>query len=239
MLTIENTELLTGVRISGDYWDLDELVQAIHELIGDENRYYDYQGSRQRIVNVSNTLHSGLQGKHHVELIANGMNKAIMKEHQLIVSDKNIYYGAHILWPELLFTTLALYDFIDLYEKLVDNTGLNLAVCVVRKFQATVILCLREHLTEEHFYVFLELMQTNRPNYFRYATQYVDVLNLQYLQLPIEARKESLAAFLYKLMLPDEDYEVIRQQLLETASFTKNALHELELDLRYPDEIEW
>lgn len=31
MLSIQSTERLTGGRISGDYWDLDELIKNIYE----------------------------------------------------------------------------------------------------------------------------------------------------------------------------------------------------------------
>ena len=45
MLIIQPTEMLTGLRISGDYWDIDALLRAIHDVTGDENRYFDFQGA--------------------------------------------------------------------------------------------------------------------------------------------------------------------------------------------------
>ena len=82
-------------------------------------------------------------------------------------------------------------------------------------------------------------MDTKRPTVFRYATQFVDILNLEYLKLSKEEREENLVAFLYKLILEDEEYTEFRQQLLDTATQTKSPLHELELELTYPDVIEW
>ena len=35
MISIQSTEQLTGVRISADYWDLDELINAIYKVTGD------------------------------------------------------------------------------------------------------------------------------------------------------------------------------------------------------------
>ena len=37
MLTIQPTENLTGLSISGDYWDLDDLLHAIYEVVGMKN----------------------------------------------------------------------------------------------------------------------------------------------------------------------------------------------------------
>lgn len=44
MISIQSTEQLTGVQICGDFWDLDELINAIYKVTGDANKYYDYQG---------------------------------------------------------------------------------------------------------------------------------------------------------------------------------------------------
>lgn len=239
MLTIQNTGLFTGVRIGGDYWDLDEVITAIQHLVGNEKIYYDYQGSRLRILGVCHKIKQAIHGECNLDFVSNGLNKVIMKEHQIIAPDKNIYYSVEVLWPEIMFTILALNDFIKLHEERFDNTGWNIHIAISRKFQAAVATCLMEHLTEEQYIAFWELMDTKRPSTFRYATQYVDVLNLQLLQLSAEERKESLAAFLFKLILEDEEYMDIKTQLLETANLTKSPLHDLELDITYPDTIDW
>lgn len=239
MLTIQSTELLAGVRVSGDYWDLDELFNALHQIVGDDNRYYDYLGARQRILVVCYNIKQAIHGERNVELIANGLNKSIKKEQQLLAPDKNIYYSFEILWPEALFITIALNDFIKLHEERFDNTGWNMHIAVCRKLQASINNCLRELLAQEHYFAFWELMKTKRPTVFRYVTQFVDILNLQYLQLSREERAESLSGFLFKLILEDEEYMEIRKQLLETANITKNPIHELEFDIHYPETIEW
>lgn len=239
MLTIQSTELLTGVRISGDYWDLEELFASLHQLVGDENRYYDYQGARLRILNICHDIRQAIHGERNIELVANGLNKAIKKEQQFIAPDKNIYYSFEVMWPEILFIAIALNDFIKLHEERFDNTGWNIHISVGHRFQAKIVHCLKELLANEHYYAFWELMQTKKPTVFRYAVQYVDILNLQYLKLSKDERKENLAGFLFKLILEDEEYMEIRKQLLETANITKNALHELEFEISYPETIEW
>lgn len=239
MLSLQSTELLTGVRISGDFWDLDELVTSLHHIVGDDNRYYDFQGARLRILSVCHNIREATKGERNIELVANALNKGMMKKHQIIAPDKNIYYSVEILWPEILFIAIAINDFIRLHEEHFDNTGWNIHIAVSRQFQAKIAQCLTEHLTQEQYNAFWELMDTKRPTMFRYATQFVDILNLEYLKLSKEEREENLVAFLYKLILEDEEYTEFRQQLLDTATQTKSPLHELELDIVYPDVIEW
>lgn len=239
MLSIESTEQLTGARISGDYWDLDEFINAVSEVLGDENRYYDYQGARSRILGVCYELRHATKGDHNIEFVANGIHKGIIKKHDLIAPDKNVYFSVEILWPELIFTTIALNDFIKLHNEIIDNSSWNLDVAIIRKFQSIVAECLKELLSEDHFLVFMQLMKSKSPNYFRYATQYVDILNLEYIKLSKEERKENLAAFAIRLIIEDEEYLALKEQILETANVTKNEIHQLPLLMKYPEDIEW
>ncbi|MFC5559559.1 DUF6904 family protein [Ureibacillus thermophilus] len=239
MLSIQSTERLTGGRISGDYWDLDELINSIYEVIGDENKYYDFQGARQRILGVCLQLRKATRGECNVEFVANGMHKGIERQKDILAPEKNVYFSVEILWPELIFTTLALNDFIDLYNEHIDNNPWNPYITTIRKFQSVVTECLREQLPEEHFNVFIHLMFTKSPKYFRYATQYVDVLNLEYLKLSFEERKENLGAFAIRLMVEDDEYIALKDEILATANLTKHEIHELPIRMKYPEHIEW
>ncbi|AHN23786.1 MULTISPECIES: DUF6904 family protein [Lysinibacillus] len=239
MLSIQSTEQLTGVRISGDFWDLDALIQAIYQVTGDENKYYDYQGARLRILGICRNLHQAMQGEHQLEFVSNGLNKSILSRHETIFPTKNVYYGTEVLWPELLFTAIALNDFIRLHQELIDSSDWNGDVATIRKFQAAVADCLEQELTEDEFLVFLRMIHSKSPLTFRYATQYVDVLNLEYIDLNTQTRKAHLASFALRLMLEDEEYVALKSQLIEVASTTKKALHEIPINASYPEEILW
>ena len=97
MISIQSTEQLTGVRISADYWDLDELINAIYKVTGDENKYYDYQGPRLRILSVCYKLRHAMLGEHHLEFVSNGLNKSVLTQHELIFPNKNVYFSTEIL----------------------------------------------------------------------------------------------------------------------------------------------
>lgn len=239
MITIQPTELLTGVHISGDYWDFDALVEAIYALTGDENRYYDYLGSRQRLLGICLKLRQASHGEHKVELVANGIHKGITKKKQQIFSDKNIYFVVDILMPELLFTALALNDFIALYKETVDDSEWSSPVTTARLFQAKVADCIEPFMSEKHFIIFLATLHAKSPLFFRYAPQYVDMLNIEYLALSKSEREQSLTAFALRLLAEDDTYEILKQQLSDVTNYSKQALHDIPLSLKYPEIIYW
>ncbi|MFJ7649701.1 DUF6904 family protein [Lysinibacillus sp. NPDC097279] len=239
MLSIQSTEQLTGVRISGDFWDLDTLIHAIYKVTGDENKYYDYQGARLRILGFCYNLRQALQGEQQLEFVSNGLNKNILTRHEIIFPNNNVYFAAEVLWPEILFTAIALNDFIRLHQELIDSSAWNSYVATIRNFQAAVADCLEQELSDDQYLVFLRMLHTKSPLTFRYATQYVDVLNLEYIQLNTQARKAQLASFALRLMLEDEEYTVLKSKLIEVASTTKKALHEIPINANYPEEILW
>ncbi|GLC90008.1 DUF6904 family protein [Lysinibacillus piscis] len=239
MITIQSTEQLTGGCISGDFWDLDELVNAIYKITGDENKYYDYQGARLRILHVCYKLRQAAKGEHRLEFVSNGLTKNVLTQHEYIFPSKNAYFATEIIWPELLFTAIALNDFIRLHKEHVDDSDWNIEVAIIRKFQAVVADCLKQEMDDEQYLVFLRMLHTKIPLTFRYATQYIDVLNLEYLYLDKEERQIQLAAFALRIMLENEDYMALKSQLMEAAIMTKKALHDIEINIRYPEEIWW
>lgn len=239
MITMQPTELLTGVQISGDYWDFDALVEAIYALTGDDNRYYYYLGSRQRLLSTCLKLRQASRGEHSIELVANGIHRGITKKKQQIFSEKNIYYSVNILMPELIFTALALNDFTMLYKETIDDSEWSTPVATARLFQAKAAECIEPFMSEEHFVVFLTTLHIKPTLFFRYAPQYVDLLNIEYLALSKDERADQLTAFALRLLAEDEAYSILKQQLLDVTSYSKQALHEVPLSLKYPEIIYW
>lgn len=146
MLALKNTENLTGALISGDYWDLDELCTALHRLTGKESRYLDWQGARMRLLSIMHDLRNAYQGNSNVETVGNGLKKDTMKNHDFIASQNNIYFSTEILWPELIFTLVAINDFINLHQKYEQATDLEIHIVNARKFQALIAEGQREYV---------------------------------------------------------------------------------------------
>ena len=238
MLAITSTENLTGAHISGDYWDLDELLTAIKTVIGERNHYLDYEAARERLLQFCIQLRNGIDGEKHIEFIANGINDGILKRHELLAPKKNIYYAIDCLIPEVAFVALALNDFISLYTKRAQLL-LDPAIATIRKFQMSITSFLKEVLDEQSYVQFEQQFQQQQPVFFRYATQFVDVLNIEYLKLTKEERAQRMAQFILSYTANNPSYNALKQQLLQVTSTSKQALHELPLKIEYPETIIW
>ncbi len=239
MLIIQPTEMMTGVRISGDYWDIDALLTAIYTVTGEKNRYLDFQGARHRILRVCLDLRKATKGEKNIEFVSNGIYKTIEKEKNILAPKKNVYFSVEVFMPEIIFTAIALNDFITLHQEKADHYEWSPAIATIRHFQATVYELLESLLDKEHYGIFLEMLHTKQPAFFRYATQYVDVLNLEYLHLSRDERREHLAAYALRFFIEDDTYTMLKEQIMSAASFTKQPLHEIETTLKYPDIIDW
>lgn len=239
MLSITHTENFTGALISGDYWDLDEINQAIYAVIGDENKYYDWEGSRKRILGVLVEIKNASKANRHVSFVGNGLNKETMKQHEIVGSEKNIYYSVEVLWPELIFTVIALNDFVRLYSKKQSYAALDVYVATIRKFQSVVGEALQSVMSKEQHDQFMNLLSESKTNVQEYAIQFIDVLNLNYINSTKEQREKNLGMIALKLAIQDNDYLTFRDQVIKTANETKSDIHDLSITKDYPKEIEW
>ncbi|SIT04140.1 DUF6904 family protein [Alicyclobacillus vulcanalis] len=168
MLTIKNTPKLAGISISGDYPDLDTLYRSLLAIIGDEGEYGDYEGARLRVLGLMYDIRHAFQGDREIEFVPNGMDEDRMKFLGLIAPEKNLYYACQIYYPEALFVTIALNDFIRLYAKKQARTApiplldkrvqWDAHIATARLFQSLVMSCLREVVTEASFKRIMNLM---------------------------------------------------------------------------------
>lgn len=239
MLTLKNTNNLTGATISGDYWDLDETCTSIYHLTGGENRYLEWQGARIRLLSIAYDLRHAYQGERNVELVSNGLHKEVMKAHDFIAPEKNIHYSTEILWPELAFAFMALNDFIKLYKKYERAVDFDIHVVNARKFQAIIAEGLKENMSEEAYTFILTSMLSSTMNVEGYAIQYIDFLNLSYINMPKEQRLQAFEAIITTIIVKNKDYESVKQKVMTEANKTKSSIHELRLNIEYPEHIEW
>ena len=238
MLTMVTTPNLTGVKISGDYFDLDELNQALYHVVGDENKYYDFAGSRMRILGISYEIRHAAQGDRNVDSVFNGLHEHTKKRHGFIVPDKNIYFSTEILWPEILYAAIALKEFVRLYRKDAKFPDWNMHLPVIARFQALILDCLQGQLPDEDYQVILQAFD-QAESVKDYAIQYIDFLNLKYIDMPKIQREKTLAVISLKIAAQDKDYTAFRTQVLAAANPDKRPIHEIRLQAEYPEDIEW
>lgn len=238
MLTIMNTPNHTGVKISGDYFDLDELNKAIYHIVGDENKYYDFAGSRMRVLGISYEIRHAAQGNRNVESVFNGLHDHIKKQHGFIAPDKNIYFSTEILWPEILYAALALNEFAALHQEHAKYAEWDVHLPVVTRFQALILDCLHGQVPEEEYQDVLKAFH-DASSLEDYAIQYVDYLNLKYIDMPKIQKEKTLPLIALKIAAQDADYAAFRSQVLAAANPEKRPIYEIRLQAEYPEDIEW
>lgn len=250
ILTIRNTPNLAGIEISGDYQDLDTLYLALLMIIGDEGDFPPYAGARIRILGMMYDIRHAFQGDREFEFVQNGMDNHRMKLLGLITPDKNLYYKANVYYPEALFVTMAINDFIRLYAKLqaksstyplMDKKNLwDRNIATARLFQSLIVNCLEKAVTEASLKRIVNLLYKDYTWTDRYTTQYLDMVNIRYLSIEDkEERAKALTKTVKRMVEKGKEYQDIEENVLEMATANNCSTEEISLRWEYPEEIEW
>lgn len=189
-------------------------------------------------------------GNREVEFVDNGMDKDKLRKLAIIAHDKNIYLKINVLWPELLFVTLALNDFVRLhagkqaknsYHVMLDKRNIwDESISHVRLFQAAIANCLREALSPHSFNRVMNLMNHDYTWTDGYITQYLDVLNIKFINMDKEKRLKSILTMAKRLNEHDKEYREIESVVLEGAREFACSADDVSLTgIDYPDEIDW
>lgn len=93
MLHAKSTPYQTGVKLTGDYLDFENLYESLHEIVGNEDEVLPgYISIRLRVLGVCYDLRHAMMADREIELFDNNMDKDKMKWHSTITSEKNVYY---------------------------------------------------------------------------------------------------------------------------------------------------
>ncbi|GAB6179029.1 hypothetical protein JCM14036_03480 [Desulfotomaculum defluvii] len=249
MLYAKNTPNNTGVAIYGDFMDFEALYDQLHEIVGDEGVYPSYDTARIRVLGVCYDLRHAMMGDREIEFIDNGMDQDKMRRLSTITSDKNIYLVINVLWPEMLFVLMALNDFVLLHaRKQAKNTYTVMrhhkniwdnSIAQVRFFQAAVAKCLKETVSEASYTRMINLMTKDYTWFDNYMTQYLDLLNLKFIEMDKEKRLKSIPTMAKRLVEKGKEYINLKEDLEEAAKLHNCSVKNLRLKKDYPENIEW
>jgi len=250
MLTLQNTLNLAGISVSGDFLDLDTLYISLLNLVGDEGDFPTYEGARLRVLGILYDIRHAFQGDREFEFVRNGMDADRMKLLGMITPEKNLYYKANVYYPEILFVTMAINDFIRLYAKkqaksapfpLLDKKNLwDANIANARLFQALVANCLKEAVTDASFKRIMNILHKDYTWTDGYATQYLDLLNIRYLEIgDKEERGKALSTMVKRMVEKGKEYQGIERDVREMAIANNCSTEDISLSWEYPEEIEW
>lgn len=243
MLQIKSTANNTGVAVSGNYDDLNELYNALLCVIGAEGEFFYEAASRLRVLSVCHEIRHAFEG-----------------EREKFRSDHNIqYYAFRILWPEAAFIAAILDNFVlhsyakNLYSSLIPEifdkqaqSVLRNQIALIHYFQDLVwneLECIVGNKQIKSIfgeYYDLRAMHFKYPQLDGFYTQWLDLLNTKYLCSKPEKRCSYLATILTRLFSIDEDYLVLKNSIKTFADQEGIRITGVKItDFVYPDKIQW
>lgn len=252
MLRAKSTFNHTGVNLEGDFLDLETLYHTLFDLVGNEDKYPTHSGVRLRIVSFCYSIRHTLMGERGINLMTNGMSTEKMKSQAIIAPVKNVYYSFNAVWPEILFNIMVLNDYILMEAKrlaqgsnsdetmLAPKVAWDKSIALVRCFQAVVMAALQEILPPSSYTRLINTMSRGYIWFDHYATQYLDMIDTQYMEMDKEKRLKSLPALIKQLVeRPPEYYEVERAvgQYAREHNVAIEDVHLAEED--WPEKFEW
>lgn len=249
MIFVKNTPNNTGVAIYGDYMDFENLYEALQTIVGNEDEFVTYDAARIRVLGVCYDIRHALIGDREIEFVDNGMDDEKKRRMSVLAPDKNVYLKINVLWPEMLFVTMALNDFIRLYARkkakksydfMLDKQNIwDEAIALVRFFQAAVVKCIKETVSEASFSRMMNLMNKDYTWFDGYTRQYLDILNCRFIDMDSEKRLKSIPIMTKRLAERGEEYQQVRAEVAATAREYNTYEANIKPPVDYPEDIEW
>jgi len=249
MIFVNNTPNNTGVAIYGDQMDFENLYEALHEVVGNEDEFAAHDAARIRVLDVCYDIRHALMGHREIEFVDNGMNADKMKWMSMIVPDKNVYLKINVLWPEMLFVTMALNDFIRLYagkkakksyDVMLDKKNIwDGSIAIVRVFQAAVVKCIKETVSEASFSRMINLMNKDYTWFDGYTRQYLDILNCRFIDMTSEKRLKSIPTMAKRIAERGAEYMQVKAEVAAAAREYNTYEDNIEAPVDYPEDFEW
>ena len=236
MLSVKTTENLAGVTVSGTYWDLNALYDALTNVIGEEESYPEFEACRIRVLGLCYDIRHAYQGDRNRGKIEYG----------------DEVFSFEYLWPETVFIYGVLDEFVRLssgslcYLRQEGADRLPDDIAFVCYFRNLIINALQRTIDEKRFKKIHRALEDRysytlmKRYYNNFCTQWVDIQNVKYLKRAPEKRKTYLATISEKILFDNSDYDALEDGVYEFARVCGVPYYEIELtDIQYPDEIEW
>jgi len=248
VIFVKNTPNHAGVAIYGDQLDFHNLYEALHDIVGSDEECERYYSARIRVLGVCYDLRHALMGDREIEFVDNGIDDDMRRYMAVIAPDKNVYFKINVLWPEILFVTMVLNDFILLYAQkkaklkydvLSDKQNIwDPSIAAVRSFQAAVAGLIKETVSDSSFSRMMNLMN---ERYWAedYTWQYLDVLNCRFLEMDSEKRSKSLLTMVKRLVERGQEYQTLRATIKASAKHYNTWEDNIKAPVDYPEDIEW
>lgn len=250
MLSVKTTEKLTGVTVSGTYGDLNNLYDALSNVIGEEDSYPEFKACRIRVLGLCYDIRHAYQGDRNRGKIEFGEE----------------VFSFEYLWPEMVF----IFAVLDAFNRLSESSGCYLKqenaeqmfyhpetrdmllerlpddIALVRYFQNLIKNAFQRTIDPKRYKKIMSAYEKgysytlNKRYFYDFCCQWVDIQNVKYLKRAPEKRKSFLATISEKILFNNTEYDSLKKSLAAYAAANNVPYYELEVEgMQYPDEIEW
>jgi hypothetical protein len=260
MIRVTNTENLAGVTISGDFYDLDQLVTALHQItVGDMDEDLDkhsqsYINISLRVLSVCYEIRHAAQGGREIFTEDNAITEFHMEAHEKIVPKQNVYYSCNVLYPEIILVMMALNDLAKLrisklvksrykFEAPFDKAVVwDQTISIIRVFQSAFLKAITDALTKASLARWQNIVNNRVMEVQGITHPFADSWNIRYLKMERETRAKKLVTITKRFAEYYHDPEDQGYRRAIDDAVTEQGCDESDMTfegLNYPDEIEW
>ncbi|MGL6198046.1 MAG: DUF6904 family protein [Lachnospiraceae bacterium] len=253
MIQAKPTEKLTGVTIQGDYDDFYQLTEAIHNVAVFEMTPNDpYYAVTYRTLGACYEVRKSYQGDRELTLRDNGMHEESMKQHSLITPKQNVYYSFNLLFPEALFSAMAIKTLIrekrpnsrrkssDIWDKTYSQAMFLRDKAVIQMYCASIWEAFADVIGNEEADKVIKLYQKTDESYYQYISLYIDHLNVEYLETSIEKRTDKLRNIAKRIAKKPNAYYRLEEELNYWGKEFDTPVNNVEdTEIEYPEKIIW
>ncbi|TQS71204.1 hypothetical protein DX933_16150 [Ornithinibacillus gellani] len=242
MIQIKLTPNYAGMEMVGTRDDFELLYESLHFVVGEEDEYPSMQNARLRVLGLCYDLRHAMMGHREYEYVNHGLDSDTMKWMGIVGPEKNLLLSFNTYYPEMIFIHLCLEDFIKEYQKSnKTHPNWDIHVNAVRLFQASVVRALRDEIKPSMFRSIISHMKSAKFISFRYMTQYLDSLNIRYLNWDAEKRLKNISVIVKRIAVKDAEYIRAQKEIIEAAIEYGVTESEIAYDTEYPDydSIDW
>ena len=242
MLKVELTENYAGVKISGDFNDLDYLYDAILYFIKEEPSSIGEYLMQNHLYAFLYDVRHAYQGDREALLVDNliqDMKRGWLGIKKKDATNKNIYYSFNYLLPDIFLDMILIKSFtknLDKKENNIYNSNLNM----VNYFYSLVLNSLKKFLTEIKF----NKIKRGMIDAFTYEKifipQWFERISIIYSKMTKKEREKEFMHIMDEIYdyMNYEDYYNMKKELEELCKKENCNLDTFHYD-DYPDEIEW
>lgn len=260
MIRVTNTPNLTGITISGDFDDLDGLVDALYAItITDFEPDLTKKDLRLlnislRVLGLAYDVRHAAQGDREVYTEPNAIQQHHLARLGSDFPTTNARFACNILYPESILMNMAMNELVMHrmlklaksryeYDAPTDQAvTADRAIAVIRLFQSCCSDAIGEVLSKPSLTRWRNIVYDRLTDVAQIAHPFVDSWNLRYLKMDRETRAKKLGTITKRLAEYRYDSENMeyRRAIDEFVEEHGCAESDVRFDgLDYPEQIEW